>query len=210
MYSFLMRLVEIGGVNVLDFAHAAEFGVEGRAHDRAGVSARDANGEVAMAVDGSDQILVDFAHEHLTDDIHRRGRGDALAVLELHGEVEGLEGAVDGLAATMDDDDVHAQDLEQDDIAHDVGAELLVDHGSATVLDDDGLARDVLNPRKRLEKDVTGPLVGVLGAMACVCYVLHARLLLRTIGAVPEVDKGTVPLSTRLENLQKGLSPLQV
>ena len=169
----LDEVLEVGGVDVVDLAHAAKLGVELRAHERAGVGARDAHGQVAVAVDAGHEVLVDLAHEHLAHHVHGLGRGDTLAVLELHREVQALERAVDGLAATVHDHHVDAQDLEQHDIAHDVGTQLGALHGRTAVLDDDGLAGDVLDPREGLEQHLAGTLVGQLRAAICLSCELH-------------------------------------
>ena len=70
------------------------------------------------------------------------------------------ERLVNGLAATVHDDGTHADDLEQDDVAHHVATQLLVDHGGTAVLDDDRLTGQVLNPRQCLEQQLRGNFVG--------------------------------------------------
>ena len=70
------------------------------------------------------------------------------------------ERLVDGLAATVHDNGTHADNLEQDDVAHHVTTQLLVDHGGTAVLDNDRLTGQVLNPRQRLEQQLRGNFVG--------------------------------------------------
>ena len=142
------------------FAHTTELGVERLGDERAGIAARHAHGQVTVLVDGSDQLLVDLAAQHLAHDIHGIRRGYALAVLKFDRDVIVAECFVDGLAAAMHDNGAHADDLEQNDIAHHVAAQLLVDHGGSAVLDNDRLAGQVFNPRQRLEQQLRGRFVG--------------------------------------------------
>ena len=78
-----------------------------------------------------------------------------MAVLELNGDFHEVHRPGDGLSATMDDDGVHANDLEQHDVAHDIRAQLLIDHGRSAVFDDNGFTGDVLDPRQRLDEDLS-------------------------------------------------------
>ena len=125
-------------------------------HDDAGVGSRDAHAHVAVGVHGLHQMLVHFPGEHHAHEIHGVVGGDALAVDEFHGQVEVGEGAVDGLAAAVDEHRVHTQDLQKHDIGHDFGGQLGVFHGRAAVLDDDGLARHLLEPWHGLVEDLAG------------------------------------------------------
>ena len=61
---------------------------------------------------------------------------------------------VDGLAASVHDHRVHADDLEQHDIAHNVSTESYIHHRRAAVLDNDRLAGQVLDPRQGLEQEL--------------------------------------------------------
>ena len=142
------------------FAHATELGVERLGDERAGIAARHAHGQVAVVVDGSNQLLVNLAAQHLAHDIHSRRRGHALAVLKLDGNIVMAQRLVDSLAAAVHDNGAHADDLEQDDVAHHVATQLLVDHGCTAVLDNDRLAGQVLNPRQRFEQQLRGCFVG--------------------------------------------------
>ena len=167
------EVVEQRAVDVRAAPHPPELGVGLLGHDDARVGARHAHGEVAVLVERGHELAVDLARKHAAHDLHGLGRGDALAVLELDGQLRGFHGLRDGLAATVHDDGIHADDLQQHDVAHDVGAQLLVDHGRAAVLDDDGLASDVLDPRQRLDEHL-GRLVGD-AAQAGFFPVLHVR-----------------------------------
>ena len=113
-----------------------------------------------MVVDGSDQLLVNLAAQHLTHDIHGRRRSHALPVLKFDRDVIVAQRLVDGFAAAMHDDGAHADDLEQNDVAHHVAAQLLVDHGGSAIFDNDRLAGQVFNPRQRFEQQLRGCFVG--------------------------------------------------
>ena len=126
-----------------------------------------------MLVESLHQLLVHFAHQHGAHEVHGLGRGDALTVLELHGKLQEIHGLGDGLAAAMHDDGIHADDLQQHDVVHHVGAQLLVHHGRAAVLDDDGLAGDVLDPGKRFDQHLRRFVRYAL--RAGVLRVLHER-----------------------------------
>ena len=124
------------------------------------VGAVEADGDGAMSVDGAHEILVDLTDERHLDDLHGLVVSHALTALEVRGYVEALEHGVDVGAAAMHDDGICAHELEHDDIVDHRVAELAGDHGRATVFDHDGLARDVLDPRQRIEQDLGAKLVG--------------------------------------------------
>ena len=151
-------------VDARDLAHTPQPRIGLLGHDDAGVGARHAHAHVAMGVHGLHQLLVHFAREHHAHKIHGVVGGDALAVDELHRQIELGEGAVDGLAAPMDEHRVHAQDLQKHDVGHDLGSQLGVLHGRAAVLDDDGLARHLLEPWHGLVEDLAGAYGYALGA----------------------------------------------
>ena len=150
------------------FAHATELGVERLGDERASIAARHAHGQVAVVVDGGNQLLVNLAAQHLAHDIHSRRRGHALAVLKLDGDVVVAQRLVDGLAATVHDNRAHADDLEQHDVAHHVAAQLLINHGGSAIFDNNRLTGQVLNPRQRFEQQLRGCFVGfVRTTIAC-------------------------------------------
>ena len=156
-----------------DFTHATELGVERLGDKRAGIAAGHAHGQVAVVVERRDQLLVDLTAQHLAHDIHGRRRGHALPVLKLDGDVVVAERLVDGLAAAVHDNRAHADNLEQDDVAHHVATQLLIDHGGTAVLDNDRLTGQVLNPRQRLKQQLRGYFVGF--ARATIACELHSR-----------------------------------
>ena len=167
------EVVQKRAVDARDAAHASQLRAGLFGHDDARVGAADAHGEVAVLVESLHQLLVHFAHQHGAHEVHGLGRGDALTVLELHGKLQEIHGLGDGLAAAVHDDGIHADDLQQHDVVHDVGAQLLVDHGRAAVLDDDGLTGDVLDPGKGLDEHFRG-LVRYAFRARVLC-VLHER-----------------------------------
>ena len=114
------QALDIVGVDVRDFTHATELGVERLGDKRTGIAAGHAHGKVAVVVERRDQLLVDLTAQHLAHNIHGRRRGHALPVLKLDGDVVVAERLVDGLAATVHDNRAHTDNLEQDDVAHHV------------------------------------------------------------------------------------------
>ena len=142
------------------FAHASELGVERLGDERAGVAARYAHGQVTVVVDCRHQLLVNLAAQHLAHDIHGRRRGHALTVLKLDGHIVMAQRLVDGFTTAMHDDGAHADNLEQNDVAHHVATQLLVYHGGPAILDNDRLAGQVFNPRQRFEQQLRSCFVG--------------------------------------------------
>ena len=53
----------------------------------------------------------------------------------------------------MDDDGTHADVLEQGDVLHDLFLQGIAHHGIAAILDDDGLAVELLDVGQRLNED---------------------------------------------------------
>ena len=104
------------------------------------VLAGQADGSAAMLVDEGDDLLVDQAAQHHLHHVHGLGVGHAHALHELALLAHALEQVVDLRAAAMDHHGVHADQLEQHHVAGEGVLELLVGHGVAAVLDDDGLA----------------------------------------------------------------------
>ena len=156
-----------------DLAYAAELWVEWLGDKGAGVAAGHAHGQVAVVVERRDQLLIDLTAQYLAHDVHGGRRSHALAVLKLDGDVVVAERLVDGLAATVHDNRAHADNLEQDDVAHHVTTQLLVDHGGTAVLDNDRLTGQVLNPWQRLEQQLRGNFFGfVRAAIACELHSL--------------------------------------
>ena len=149
-----------GTVDALDATDAAQFGRHRLGDDRAPVHAVYAHGNVAVLVQRANQLLVHLAGKDGAYDFHALIRGDALAVLELDGNAGIFHGARDVLAAAMHDDRVHAYRLQQNDVGHDVGTQLGVDHSRATVLDDDRLSRDVLDPGQRFGQQLRRLFIG--------------------------------------------------
>ena len=142
-------------------------------HDDAGIGARYAHTHVAVGVHGLHELLVHLAGEHHAHKPHGLIGGDALAVDELHGNVELVEHAIDGLAAAVHEHRVDADDLQQHDVGHNFGGKLRVLHGRAAVLDDDSLARDLLDPGHGLVENFAGSAGRTVGTnIAC---VLHER-----------------------------------
>ena len=149
------QIIEQGTIDARDMPDAPEVRACLLGHDHSAIGTGNAHGEISVLVQRLDQLLVDLAHENGANQVHGLRRGDALPVLELDGDFHEIHRPGDGLTATMDDDGVHADDFKQHDVAHDIRAQLLVDHSRSTIFDDDGFTGDVLNPRQRLYEDLS-------------------------------------------------------
>ena len=137
------------------------------------IVARQAHRDPAVLVHRLDKLLVHLAGKHRAHHFHGRIGGHALAVDELHGHIEALHGLGDSEPAAVHDHRVHADNLQKHDVSHDLGAQLLVDHGRSAVLDDDGLTGDVLDPRHRLGEHFACD--GVDPVRSAVLIVVHGN-----------------------------------
>ena len=113
--------------------------------DAVAVLACKADGLAAVLVDQVDDVLVYLPAEHHLDDFHGFGIGNAHALNELALLANTGEQILDLRAATVDDDDIEADQFEQDDIACEAAFQMLVGHRVAAVFDDDGLAVETLD-----------------------------------------------------------------
>ncbi len=117
------------------------------------VLAVDAAGLAPKPVEDGDEFGVDLAVEHLLDDLHGFGIGDAQSLDEVGLEPFLLHAGVDGLAAAMDDDGAEADATHEGDVLEDVADDVGVVHGGAAELDDDGFAPEPLDVRQGLDED---------------------------------------------------------
>ena len=105
-----------------------------------------------MGVDQADQFPADLAGQDHAHHVHRLGRSDAEAALELGFDPEPAEHGVDLRAAAVHHDRVDADVVEEHDVLRESAAELVVDHGVAAVLDHHGGAGEALDPRQCLDQ----------------------------------------------------------
>ncbi len=94
-------------------------------------------------VDQHDDILLHFAAQHPLHHFHGFFIGDAHALHEGALLADFFQRVVDLRSAAVNHDRVHADQLEQDDVAREAVLQALVRHGIATVFDDDGLAVEI-------------------------------------------------------------------
>ena len=107
--------------------------------DQRAVLAREAHRLAAVVVDQPDDLLVDPADEDHLDDLHRLLVGDAHAADEPRLLAEALHHRPDLGPAAVHDHRVHADVLEEDDVAGEPLGQLGRLHRVAAVLDDEGL-----------------------------------------------------------------------
>ena len=105
-----------------------------------------------MAVQAQDDVLVDLADEHHLDDLDRRLVADPQPRDELHRHPEALHVLRDVGPAAVDDDGVHADVLQEHDVAGELLAQAGVGHRGAAVLDDDRATVELPDVGKRLEE----------------------------------------------------------
>src|SRR5690606_19237264 len=126
---------------------------------QAAVLAGDPDGVRSALVEEGDEVALDLPGEHHPYDGHGLGGGDPQAAAELRGDVEAVEHRGDLRATAVDDDRLHADLVEEEDVGREGALEPLVDHGVAAVLDDDAGAGEALEPRQGLDEHL-GLLVG--------------------------------------------------
>ena len=107
----------------------------------------------AVLVDEADDLLIELAQDHL-DDVHHALVGDAHALAELALDAHLLQEVADLRTAAVDDDGVHADELQHHDVAREARLQLRLDHRVAAVLDDDRLVVEALDVGQRLGKDL--------------------------------------------------------
>ena len=143
-------------VDLVDLADPADVDAARRHPPRAAqqrpVVAGEADGRLAVAADAQHDVGVELADEHHLRDLDRRLVGDAQPADELDRHVEPPHVGGDVGAAAMDDDGVHADVLEQHDVARELLAQLRVVHRRAAVLDHDRRAVELADVGQRLEE----------------------------------------------------------
>ena len=129
------------------------------------VLAGQANRLAAELVDEHHQFLLHLAGQYPLDDLHRLGIGYPQAVKELGFLADANQGIVNLRPATVNDDGLHAHELEHHHIACKTLLEPQVHHGIAAVLDDDGATMKTLDIGQRFGEDFRLQLRGDLGAV---------------------------------------------
>ncbi|CAM5620460.1 hypothetical protein SGLAM104S_03109 [Streptomyces glaucescens] len=149
------------GVDVGDLADPAdvdEFPVDLRlvpgGGDGVRVLAGEADGERAVLVEQPDQLALHLPGQHHADDVHGVLGGDPQARLELADDAVPVEGGADLRAPAVHDDRLEAGVVQEDHVLGEGRLQLLVDHGVAAELDDDGPAVVPDQPGQRLDEDL--------------------------------------------------------
>ena len=122
--------------------------------DGVGVLAGQPDRERAVPVEQADQLALDLPGEHHPYDVHRLGRGDPQAGLELADQAVPVELGADLRAAAVHDDRLEPGVPQEDHVLRERGLQLLVHHGVAAELDDDGPAVVPGQPGQRLDEDL--------------------------------------------------------
>ena len=107
---------------------------------------------LAVAVDAQHDVLVDLADEHHLGHLDGRLVAHPQPADELDRQVQPLHVGGDLRPAAVDHDRVHADVLEEHDVAREVLAQLRVVHRRAAVLDHHGAAVELADVRERLEQ----------------------------------------------------------
>jgi hypothetical protein len=145
-------------VDAVDLAHEAEvFGPRGRPHLEQGtVLAAEADGGLSVAVEAGEDVRVDLSEQHHLGHLDRLRVGDPQALDELHLHSHALHVVGDLRAAAVDDDRVHPDVLEEDDVPGERLPQLLVAHRGTAILDHDRAAVELPDVGQRLEKGLDG------------------------------------------------------
>lgn len=138
---------EDSGVDAGDVADEAELGGVGigSGSEETAVHAGEADGGGTGLVDQGDKVLVDLANENHGDDFHGGVVSDAEAIEEVGLEAKAAKPEVDLRAAAVYEDGAEADAGEEDEIVNDGGLKVRGFHGGAAILDDDGLAPELLD-----------------------------------------------------------------
>ena len=147
-------------VDLFDRADQAVAGVLLDGLEQAVIHAGQADGLAAHAVQRGHKVFVHPAAEHLLDDVHGLVVGVAQAVHEFGLLAHLAQHLVDLRAAAVDNDHMNADQMEQNDVAHDCVAQLVGNHGVAAVFDDHGLAVEFLNIGQGFDQDLSSVNVG--------------------------------------------------
>ena len=124
------------------------------------------DGEGAVLVEEADELALDLSGEHHPDDVHRLGGGDPQPGLEFADQTLFVELGADLRATAVHHDRLEAGVPQEDDVLGEGRFQLLVDHGVAAELDDDGLAVVPDQPGQRLDEDLGLRERGVLPGRA--------------------------------------------
>jgi hypothetical protein len=117
-----------------------------------------------VLVDEVDDFLVHLAAEHHLDHLHGLGIGDTHALDEFALLADPRQQVLDLRPATMHHHRVHADQLEQHHVARKALLQMLVGHGVAAVLDDNGLAVEALDVGQGLGQNAGLVYAGELGS----------------------------------------------
>jgi len=130
--------------------------------DEGAILAGQADGAAAMLVDQADDLLVELSQDHLHD-VHHLLVGHPHALAEFARYAHRLQQVADLRPAAVDDDRVHADELEHHHVAGKSGLEGGLRHRVATVLDDNSLVMKTLNVGQSLGQDLSLERGGGLG-----------------------------------------------
>lgn len=112
-----------------------------------------ADRERAVPVEQPDQLALHLPGQHHPYDVHGVLGGDAQPGLELADDAVPVEGGADLRAAAVHDDRLEPGVPQEDDVLGEGGLQVLVHHGVAAELDDDGLAVVPGEPGQCLDED---------------------------------------------------------
>ena len=141
-------------LTLVDLADEADVrGLPHRPHlEERAVLAAQPDRRLAVAIEPGEDVRVDLAEQDHLGHLDGLGVGDAQALDELDLHPHPLHVVGDLRAAAVDDDRVHPDVLEEDDVARERLAELLVTHRGAAVLDHDRAAVELPDVGQRLEE----------------------------------------------------------
>ncbi len=122
--------------------------------DQPAILPRQADRLAAVLTDEADDLLVHQSAKHHFHHVHGLAVSDAHAFDETAFLADALQEFADLRPATVDHNRIHADEFHQYHVARESLLQVLVNHGIATILDDDGFASEALNIRQCLYQDL--------------------------------------------------------
>ena len=127
-----------------------------------------------MVVDEAHELARHLAGEHHAHHVHRLGRRDPQAALELGLDAQPAQHVGDLRAAAVHHDGLEAQQAQVHDVLGEGALQDVVHHGVAAVLDDDDGALELLDPRHRVDEDADLLLRVEVGGIDQFAHELYA------------------------------------
>ena len=174
------EVVDDAFIDGVDFSYKAEGRVLGVDVNEVAVYTAEAGCLSAKGGEFSDKAFIDLTGKDHLHDFHGVFVRDSEAVHEVGLDVEGIQHMVDIRAASMDEDDIDADEAEEKDVLHDGFLQFRIGHCISAVLGNDVFSCVFFDVRDRLGED--------LGAY-CISCLVHGKSPFRGIKRAPSLWK---------------------